>query len=361
MRIIENLKVFTEQQFDPKKVDIRTQHFTVDEIMKRIMKGEFDGIGGDLRFQRKSQDWSSFDRSILIESLMIGIPMPSFFFDGSEMPWRVIDGRRRLQTIFDFIHGDRFPLSELEFMTKQYGDSRFVDLPYFMQIKILETPIEAIILNPGTQPGIRHSIFSRINSQGAPMNSQEIREAAYRGSAASFVRDLAMEPIFQAVIGNYRSLERILDRELVTRFLAFQRFRELYNGNMDEFLRWVMEWLCHPEYSNREILRVQFLKAMQRVLDLLGPNCFTFPNARGEYAQKSPSKALFDTLSWNISELSGSQYQQLLNSNSNFKTKFREWLMLDSEFRKAINHRKSTKETIAFRFSALEKFIQQCL
>lgn len=361
MKFIENLEPFIERQFDPKKVDIRTQHFTVGEILERIMMREFDGLGGDAHLKGKSQDWSSFDKSILIESLMIGIPMPSFFFDGSEMPWRVIDGTRRLRTIFDFVHGDSFPLNELEFLSQQYGGHRFADLPYFMQTKIRETPIEAIILNPGTPPDIRYSIFARINSQGVPMSSQEIREAAYRGTAVDFVRNLAMEPIFQAVMGNDRSSERILDRELVTRFLAFQRFLGRYDGNMDELLRWVMESLSDPQYANLDSSRDTFLRCMNRTFELLGSNAFVFPNSRGKYAFNSPSKALFDSLSWNLSQLSRPQYQMLLDTNSNFKLKFRERLMFDSEFRKAINHRQSTKETVEFRFSAMKNFIQQFL
>lgn len=76
--------------FDPSKIDITMKPLTLDVLLKRIRNDE---IEFDSSFQRKAGLWNKMQKSQLIESIFLRIPLPAFYFDASdENSWLIIDG-----------------------------------------------------------------------------------------------------------------------------------------------------------------------------------------------------------------------------------------------------------------------------
>jgi hypothetical protein len=80
------------QQFDPARIRVETKPMVISLLMDRIKNKELDLTPG---FQRKGGIWSLKAKSQLIESLLIRIPLPAFYMDGSdESKWLVVDHSR---------------------------------------------------------------------------------------------------------------------------------------------------------------------------------------------------------------------------------------------------------------------------
>jgi len=344
-------------QYDPNDVDIRLEHFTVEEVVELIENNKLEIIEeNDL--QRLPNLWDIRRKSLLIESLMIKLPLPIFYFDGSDKIWQVIDGLQRLTTLFQFIspkHEKHFRLQQLEYLAEDFNGLSFDELPLYIKRRILDSSIEAYVINPGTPLSVKYNIFNRINTLGMRLKMQEVRNAIFRGVASNFTKELALEDKFLMATNGKVSVKRMDDREYVARFASFQWFLESYAGDMDDFLRQGM--LKIAETTNAERIRMHdaFLVSMDRAYKLLGPYSFYRIELNNLPRGRTPNKALFDTLSWNLSKLNTAEFDMLLSDRSQFQ---KEYIKFINEYRfaKTIGDTTSSKTNVQNRFSLLEDF-----
>jgi uncharacterized protein with ParB-like and HNH nuclease domain len=136
---------------------------------------------GDLElapdFQRKKV-WGPVQKSRLIESILLRIPLPAFYFSSDEQGLlQVVDGLQRLSTINDFVNG-KFVLNGLEYLQKDVGGKRFETLPANWSRRVYSTQIIANVVDPQTPDQVKFDIFKRINTGGSPLNAQEQKAVA---------------------------------------------------------------------------------------------------------------------------------------------------------------------------------------
>jgi hypothetical protein len=98
--------------FKPNEIDIDTPPFTVGYLMDKIEHGE---INMNTDFQRRGNLWSPEKQSRLIESILLGLPLPAFYFDTSSPAWDIIDGLQRCCSIQNFCVTKTLKLTGLEF------------------------------------------------------------------------------------------------------------------------------------------------------------------------------------------------------------------------------------------------------
>lgn len=340
--------------FDPSKIDIKMDKITVDSIVKRIKNNELEFNSA---FQRKCGLWNAKQKSQLIESMFLKIPLPAFYFDASDDDrWQIIDGLQRIGTIRDFVVDQIFALTGMEFL-KDLNECKFDQLPRALQRRIEETNLNAYLVNPSTPKNVKFNIFKRINTGGLVLESQEIRNALYQGQATEFLLDLSsMECFKKATCGSVK-VDRMLDREFCLRYVAFTELDiEKYNGNIDDFLGMAMEFLAKAPQEKLNQIRVGFEKTMENCFELFG--IFAFRRLNTEYRRGPVNKALFEVWSKIILNLNIEDVKLLIKEKDNLIEKF--MVLCDSyEFQNAI--RAGDKTSIKNRFKMISDIVKEVI
>lgn len=176
--------------YDPKRIRVDPKMFSLRQIMDMIDDGELD-LAPD--FQRRKV-WKQREKSRLIESILLRIPLPAFYFSAdSDGTLRVVDGLQRLSTVHDFVRGGTdkkggFELSDLEYLEKELNGKRHVDLDSSWARPIGTTQIAVNVIDPQTPRKVKFDIFKRINTGGTPLNGQEIRHCMSEQRSRDFLK-----------------------------------------------------------------------------------------------------------------------------------------------------------------------------
>lgn len=140
-------------------VDVDNKQFNLDIIIRRL---ENEEIELDPEFQRGVNLWDGNRQSKLIESILIKLPLPSFYFDVQNGGrWVVVDGFQRLNAIKNFVVKKSLRLEGLDFLHTLDGKG-YDDLPRPMQRRIYETIVFGCFIQPSTPSEYKKYIFNRI-------------------------------------------------------------------------------------------------------------------------------------------------------------------------------------------------------
>lgn len=164
------------------KIKIDKDQYSIYEMKRKYDRGK---ICMDPSFQRNFV-WKNKQMSELIESVIIGIPLPLIYLAESQRgDLVVVDGRQRLTTFIKFLN-DEFRLNGLRIL-KDINGCCFSDLEKEKRYSKYATSIEDFqlvvqVIKYPTPDKVRFDIFDRVNRGGTPLNKQEMRNALYQGS-----------------------------------------------------------------------------------------------------------------------------------------------------------------------------------
>ncbi|MFJ2557756.1 MULTISPECIES: DUF262 domain-containing protein [unclassified Streptomyces] len=302
--------------FRPDSIRIDTKTTTVDLLLSRLREGMID-LAPD--FQRRAGIWSDVRQSRLIESLLLRIPISNFHMaQDDEDRWAVVDGVQRLTAIARFMAPELtglgpLPLRGLDYLRDFHGNT-YEDLTGRLKIRLRETELRLHILQQGTPEAVKYNVFSRINTGGVPLKPQELRHALVRGPARAFLADLAEDPSFGEATRWSVSDERMADRELVLRFLAFRLTNpaEHSEKDFDHFLTDAMYRVSDLAEEQRAQHAREFRVAMRRARELFGDHAFR--KWYGGTGRAPINKALFETVSVNLALLDNQEWDRLVAS-----------------------------------------------
>ena len=365
---IEEEKLYSEnyeneitEPFNPKDVDIISQPMVISNIIDQL---KYEDILLEPDFQRHPDLWSPQQQSRLIESLIIRIPLPTFYFDSTEDDKLiVVDGLQRLYAIKRFMVLDkndkeRLVLTGLEYL-KEYEGKIFEELPLTIQRRIKAQSLNAYIIRPGTPDKVRTSIFTRINTGGLTLTSAEIKNSVYRGQAANLLKELARSDEFIKATRSKIDSSRMLDCEFVNRFLAFYLLGvEQYSGNLEDYLNDVMIQLQRESKSTIEDCRLAFLRAMRYTSSIFEQNAFRKINKDNRFGQIN--KPLYDVISVSLAKLSEKDCDKLLEKKEELLVKYVE-LLNNNKFVDIITSGTATINNVKGRYSAINKLFQGVL
>ena len=163
-----------EQPFDAEKIRVDQQMLSVKYMLELMEQNLIELNPG---YQRRRVWKDNKRKSLLIESLMLRIPIPAFYFyENEDGQYQVIDGQQRLTTIKEFVNGE-FRLTGLEYLGKEYNRRQFKDLNTKYTQRIYRTQIAVNILDARSPKNVIYDIFRRVNTGGVNLNSQEMRNA----------------------------------------------------------------------------------------------------------------------------------------------------------------------------------------
>ncbi|QQT33065.1 DUF262 domain-containing protein [Sphingobacterium multivorum] len=341
--------------YSPIDVDIRQQAIPVENIVDMIKSGAIELWRQD-DFQRLQGLWSLKEKSRLIESILMNIPLPIFYLDGSRKPWKIIDGLQRLTVLHEFINNRSFALRDLQYQSEIEG-LIYDDLPFFYQRMIRTFVIQAYIINPGTPEEVKFNIFQRINTFGIRLNAMEIRNGYYSGIPSTYILELTRLPAFQYTIGRHIASKRMKDREFVLRFIALFLFTDLYSPPMDVFLDRAMYDIGTLGDVLRQEIKDLFNRSLETCIELFGENAFFSINNHGSRMSSKPNIALFDTWMVNLAKKNEDTHRNLVMNKDFIWAKFAEYLQL-KEFRQAISPNASSYRSVDLRLSMISDLIE---
>ncbi|MDQ7062056.1 MAG: DUF262 domain-containing protein [Sulfurimonas sp.] len=340
--------------YDVSKIDILFEPEYVDRLVRKFDLKELN-LNPD--FQR-NEVWKQKQKSRLIESILIKIPIPSFYIDArDESNWIVIDGLQRLSSIIRYIK-DEYPLKDLEFLQELHG-KRFSELDRTFQRRIEDFKLTLYLVRPNTPEEIALNIFTRINTLGEPLSPQEIRHAIYNGNATKLLKEIAESDEFLNTIHPTPAMKRRMsDRELILRLLAFKitNYEEYKkSNNLAIFLAHSMKKMNTMNESELDELRSFLRDSMDKASLVFGKFAFRKIYEDDDNNKKRPiNKSLVETFGYFLPNYS---FETLENSKEAIVSNLREALTNDIQFENSISRATNNIENVHYRFSKVKEIL----
>lgn len=349
------------QPWDPKKIRVDPKIFSVRQVMDMIDNNELD-LAPD--FQRLKV-WTPQQKSKLIESIFLRIPLPAFYFASDEEgKMQVVDGVQRLHAIHQFYKG--FRLTGMEYLTELKNKSYASINDSMWKRRFEMTQLQVNVIDPQTPEPVKFDIFRRINTGGTPLSAQEIRHCLSKPRAREFLHKMSTCEAYHNATGKVlKDHTRMADREFALRFCAFKFWRDNcvpYNNTMlpitnrnitDEALDEINRMLGDPAKMSDKMLITMyagFKLAMENACKIFGANSFRKNNS-------APlNKALFDCLSV---ELSYCDPQKIQSNSQIIAANLQSLIMNDSEFYYAISLSTGNQKKVNYRFTAIHKLLKE--
>lgn len=218
--------------------------------------------------------WDKKRSSRLIESFLIDLPIPVVYLAlNNEGKYEVIDGLQRLTSVFRFFKNE-YELRGLE-IKQELNGFKFEALPENLQAKLEDSTIRTFELPPSTPQDLMFVIFERLNTGGMTLTDMEIRNCLYRGSLNDLIRDLAKFDEFIRCVNQKNIQNRMKDRLLVLRFLAFYEmtYKKAKRG-LKSFFNEFFETYRNPSDRKLKEFQNEFKRAIRAAYSIFGEGGF---------------------------------------------------------------------------------------
>lgn len=284
-----------QEEIDKARAEIRTDGYPVSigEWISIYEKNEIDIHPEFQRFFR----WTLKQKSRLIESILLGIPIPQIFV--AQRPdgvWDVVDGLQRLSTIFQFVgilrdeNNSIIPPLTLESTTYlptltgvrwQDDDHPDQSLTNAQRLLIKRSKIDVSIILKESGEQTKFELFQRLNTGGSPLSDQEMRNSLLvmlNRDLFRWMKTLSEDQNFRECIAlSDRAVDEQYDMELVLRFLTFRTLplSSLTGlGDLGDFLTDYVRELAADKAFDRKAEEEAFRTTFRLLAETLGNDSF---------------------------------------------------------------------------------------
>ncbi|MAP48862.1 MAG: hypothetical protein CMH90_05205 [Oceanicaulis sp.] len=282
-----------QERIAERRKEIRTDGYpiSIGEWISLYQNGELDIHPEFQRFFR----WSDTQKTSLIESILLGIPIPSIFVSQREDGvWDVIDGLQRLSTIFQFVgvladeHGERLKPLALH-ATKYIPELEGVEwspesknpLPADARLIFKRSKINSSIILRESDETAKYDLFQRLNTGGSQASDQEVRNCILvmiNTEMFRWMKQLADYEAFRECIAISDRLElEAYDLELILRFIIFSQIDESnlnYIGDVGVFLTERMREIAESKEFDFKLAEHSFKETFDLLLRELADSSF---------------------------------------------------------------------------------------
>jgi hypothetical protein len=365
--------------FDVNAIQVKSQPMNVGQLSEMLQNKMIDLY---MDFHRSPYLWDDIKQSQFIESIILNLPVPLFyFFEAEDGRLEIVDGLQRISTIKRFVIDDDLVLQGLEF-NETYNGKRFSELPAPIKWRIKLLSLSVSILQKGTPKEAAYLLFKRLNVGGLPLTSSEMRNAIYRNGGAQLIAELSQSEneyekntqrllvsateegkLLAKVTHNQLRPERMQNREWVTRFLAFYLipYTKYKDNSLDLFLNNGVKAAEKLSDSQKDKLKADFRKAMNTAHEIFGEYAFRKMSGKNE-AKKPISIALFEALSVCFAKCTEEECRLLIERKEEFQDEF---IKLhnkeDKKFFNAITDGTAKNESVRLRFENIQSIIKTTL
>lgn len=351
--------------YDPKDIDVNIEVVNLGYLLEMLENNE---IELSPEFQRSSDVWSPTKKSRLIESVLLGLPLPSFYFSEEkiinengmeEKKLVIVDGLQRLCAFKDFCIAKKLCLTGLQFLPNLEGKT-IDDLDRVQTRRLKGLKVTLNTLRNGTPMSVKFVIFQRVNSAGEPLTPQEMRNALYQGKSTKLLKDMVSLESFKLATGRKIKEKRMVDRDFANRFVAFYLFKSQYDSGLDVFMSRSLEAINRMDQGEVESILKAFDNSMNRCYMLLGGYAFRRPNPNKEGKYLKINKALFEVLSVSMAMIDIAEESILKNRKEVFVNGLHE-LYSDTDFIRSITSGTAKSPQVKFRFEKVSNLIKSVL
>lgn len=227
--------------YGPDDIFVENKPFSLRQVLDLIESNDIE-LTPD--FQRNFI-WDKTRQSKLIESILLGLPLPSIYLSQYEDGrLTVVDGLQRLSTIKAFLNND-LTLTNLEYLT-ECNNKKFFELETVLSPlrlrRFTQTQIMCFVIDYRSPSKLKFDLFRRLNTGGKPLNNQEIRNCLSKPEIQSVLKDMINLESFGEATDYSVKDSRMDAREAALRFLYFsEKYSEdnqvnFYNGDMEDTL-----------------------------------------------------------------------------------------------------------------------------
>ena len=353
--------------------------WTTETMARQLEKGNIDL---NPSFQRRDA-WSEQEKSRLIESLMLGFPVPPIILAENKQKknsYLVIDGKQRLLSIRRFYSNvsekefkaknlkekDAFKQLKLkgldilkDFNGKTYSQMQVENTEYINNLD--NQSIRTIVIKNWPDEAFLYTVFLRLNTGSKKLSPQELRQALKPGAFMNFLDDeTANSTAIKDMLNNKGADPRMKDIELALRFFAFKCFPDKYKGNLKEFLDYTCENLNGNWEAKEYIIRdlyAELEKSIVFLKDLFAPDAafsrYTDGKCNGRF-----NRSIYEILTYyfSIKEVRIAVEKK----KEEFVNKFVE-LNDDQEFVYAVSNTTKDINRVVIRFTKVSKILEDLL
>lgn len=341
--------------------------WTTETIASQLEKGNIDI---NPKFQRRDA-WTQEEKSRLIESLMLGLPVPTIILaemKDKKNSFVVIDGKQRLLSIKQFCSKKeeftKLRLKKMEVLSELDGKTMqdlTEDSKYDRFLTAFENAtIRTIVIKNWPNEQFLYSVFLRLNTGSKPLSPQELRQALHPGKFLDFLDDATAESKeMMRVLRNIKADSRMRDIELALRYYGYLYNRENYNGNLREFLDDTCKKMNDIWEKEQIKIKMQFEeleKSINFSFDIFGQKQAFSKWENGEYNNRF-NRALFEVFTFYFSD---ANVRYSLNKEQ-FEQGFRKICETDSYFMDSISNTTKELKRVEKRFGTIEKLIDKII
>ncbi|MGE1103393.1 DUF262 domain-containing protein [Peribacillus simplex] len=350
---LKQIQIKLEKEISDARNNLTTDRLDMSygEIMSMYDRGE---IIINPEFQRLFR-WSTYQKTRFIESILLGIPTPPIFVaEDDEGRWELVDGLQRISTMLSFFgelktqpEKNNWNLIEGD-LIKKFDNLSSKQMPLKFQRNIKRTYCRVEILKWDSKLDMRYELFNRLNTGGASLSEQEIRNCIFRGISSEFndyLDRMAKSETFVNLINvsDQKKSEGYL-QELVLRISSlYKNWKNVDTTNISKYLTKFMESAVRNgfDYSFENLLERTI-----NILSPLGPSIFRFTNNQ---LSTSLIDGIFIGISMNIDKYQDLQTEKVLEKINLLKG--------DSIFRSYTGSASSSKSRVIKRIDrAMEIF-----
>lgn len=340
--------------YDPTQadIDIRDAPHSIFELMRKYDSGRLI-INPD--FQRNLV-WSQKQKSQFIESVILNFPLPPFYVnENREGKYIIVDGLQRTTALHQFLNNE-FSLEGLEALEhlngKEFDDLKKISGAY--QTKIEDKKLILYVLRPSVPTEVIYDLFKRINTGGTQLERQEVRNCIFIGKATKLLNELSESEIFKRAIGNGISPERMKDKEVILRYLAFQilDYNKDYQGDISPFVEDAMRKMNKMSDEEIEKLKVNFCRVMKLTHEFFGDRNFRVP-LKGKVTRGRLNIAALESIGYFFSK----QSDEFLQRHKATIVKNFDRLLMNDDFLNSVQKNTNGKDRVKTRFELAQRIL----
>lgn len=232
--------------------------------------------------------WDKTEASRFIDSLLLGLPVPSIFLANTKNDKKlIVDGYQRILTVHDYVKGiwstdgKVFRLIKSEKINKKWSGNAYSELTDQEQRRIKSTTIHSIIfeqISPNDSDTSLYQIFERINTSGRSLMPQEIRNCVYQGKFNTLLFELNKNVKWRNLFGELKEDPRMKDLEFILRFFALNSFeiKNMEKGAIS-LKKYLNEYMGSKDSMVEAVLnkrKEDFNKSIDFIYKYFGENAF---------------------------------------------------------------------------------------